>query len=283
MNKDKIKENTQNEDIEIHLLLEVMLLKYGYDFKNYSKAHIKRRILRRVGLLGLNSVSELQYGILHDEDIFKMLLSDFSINVTEMFRDPSFYKAFRTEVIPVLKTYPFIKISHAGCATGEEVYSMAILLKEEGLYDRAQIYATDFNEVVLQKAKSGIYSINAIKAYTKNYQLAGGTSSFNDYYTAKYNSVILDESLKQKIIFADHNLVTDGVFNEMHVIICRNVIIYFNKELQNSTLNLFYKSLNNGCFLCLGTKEGIKFSDTADNFEQYDEGENIFLRKFTLD
>ncbi len=168
MSKDRIKENTLNEDIEIHLLLEVMFLKYGYDFKNYSKAHIKRRILRRVSMLGLNSISELQYKILHDPETFKMLLADFSINVTEMFRDPNFYKAFRSEVVPVLKTYPFIKIWHAGCATGEEVYSMAILLKEEGLYDRTQIYATDFNEIVLQKAKAGIYNINAIKAYTKN-------------------------------------------------------------------------------------------------------------------
>nr|WP_300002244.1 protein-glutamate O-methyltransferase CheR [Tissierella sp.] len=283
MTRNEIKENIQNEDIEIHLLLEVMLLKYGYDFKNYSKAHIKRRILRRVEMLGLNSVTELQYKILHDESIFKMLLADFSINVTEMFRDPSFYKAFRTEVVPVLKTYPFIKIWHAGCSTGEEVYSMAILLKEEGLYDRTQIYATDFNELVLQKAKAGIYNIDAIKTYTKNYQLSGGRASFGDYYTAKYDSVILDESLKQKIIFADHNLVTDGVFGEMHVIICRNVIIYFNKDLKDKTLDLFYKSLNNGCFLCLGSKEGIKFSSSQDKFIKYVSNENIFQRKFTLD
>lgn len=283
MNKDRIKDTIQNEDIEIHLLLEVMFLKYGYDFKDYSKAHIKRRILRRVSMLGLNSVSELQYKILHDAEAFKMLLADFSINVTEMFRDPKFYKTFRNEVVPVLKTYPFIKIWHAGCSTGEEVYSMAILLKEEGLYDRTQIYATDFNEIVLQKAKSGIYNINDIKGYTKNYQLAGGTSSFSNYYIAKYNSVILDESLKQKIIFADHNLVTDGVFGEMHVIVCRNVIIYFNKELQDRTLNLFYDSLRNGCFLCLGTKEGIKFSNCENKFDQFVEGENIFQRKLTLD
>ncbi len=233
--------------------------------------------------LALNSISELQCKILREKDVFKLLLSDFSINFTEMFRDPSFYKAFREELVPILKTYPFIKIWHAGSSTGEEVYSMAILLKEEGLYDRTQIYATDFNEIVLQKAKEGIYDIANIKEYTKNYQKAGGKASFSDYYVAKYESVIFNESLKKRMIFADHNLVTDGVFGEMHVVICRNVLIYFNQDLQNRVLNLFYQSLNNGCFLCLGSKESLRFSTCEDKFDPVVASEKIFQRKLSLD
>ena len=282
MSHDKISENIENEDIELLLLLEAIFLKYGYDFRNYSSAHMKRRVLRRMTVSGLNNITELQYKILRDKDFFKVILADFSINVTEMFRDPSFYKAFRRDVIPVLKTYPFIKIWHAGCSTGEEVYSMAILLKEEGLYNRTQIYATDFNELVLQTAKDGIYPIDAIKEYTHNYQLAGGHASFADYYIAKYDSVIMNESLKKKIIFADHNLVTDSVFGEMHVIVCRNVLIYFNKNLQDRAIKLFYDSLNNGCFLCLGSKESLKFSKSAEKFAPFVESEKIFQRKFTL-
>lgn len=279
----KIVEEIENESIEIRLLLEAIFLKYGYDFRNYSAAHMKRRILRRMKALGLATVSQLQEKILREQKIFKLILTDFSINVTEMFRDPSFYRAFRQEIVPMLKTYPFIKIWHAGCSTGEEVYSMAILLKEEGLYDRTQIYATDFNEIVLQKAKNGIYDIADIKEYTGNYQKSGGRASFGDYYMAKYDSVILDESLKKRMIFADHNLVTDGVFGEMHVVICRNVLIYFNKDLQNSVLNLFYDSLNNGCFLCLGSKENLRFSSCEDKFDPVVESEKIFQRKLSLD
>lgn len=279
----KIQDDIENESIEMRLLLEAIFLKYGYDFRNYSPAHIKRRTLRRVQALGLESVSQLQDKILRDKSIFKLLLSDFSINVTEMFRDPGFYKAFRKEVVPVLKTYPFIKIWHAGCSTGEEVYSMAILLKEEGLYDRTQIYATDFNEIVLQKAEKGIYDLRDIKDYTRNYQKAGGKASFGDYYIAKHDSVAFDESLKKRIIFADHNLVTDGVFGEMHVIICRNVLIYFNQKLQNRVLNLFYNSLNNGCFLCLGSKESLRFSSCEDKFDPIVESQKIFQRKLCLD
>lgn len=282
MNDDKINKDNENENIELKLLLEAIFMKYGYDFRNYSLAHIKRRVLRRMNMSNIGTISELQYRIIYDEDFFKEVLSDFSINVTEMFRDPLFYKVFRRDVIPILKTYPFIKIWHAGCSTGEEIYSMAILLKEEGLYDRTQIYATDFNEIVLQKAKNAIYSIDSIKDYTLNYQKAGGNGSFADYYIAKYDSVILDESLKKKIVFADHNLVTDGVFGEMHVIICRNVLIYFNKNLQNKVIKLFYESLINGCFLCLGSKESLKFSSSVDKFDPFVEEQKIYQRKFTV-
>ena len=280
MKQDKIKEKIESEDIEITLLLQGLYLKYGYDFRNYSNAHMKRRILRRMSMEGLNNISEIQHKLLYDKDFFKTLLSDFSINFTEMFRDPTFYKAFRKSVIPILKTYPFVRIWHAGCSTGEEVYSMAILLKEEGLYEKVQIYATDFNTMVLQKAKEGIYAIDNIKDYTRNYQQAGGIASFADYYTAKDDSVIIDQSLKKKITFAEHNLVTDGVFGEMHVIICRNVFIYFNRELQNTVIKLFCDSLSNGCFLCLGSKENVKFSSRSDNFEVFNDSEKIYRKKY---
>ncbi|OOM82084.1 chemotaxis protein methyltransferase [Clostridium puniceum] len=282
MNQEQIKDKIESEDIEVSLLLEGIYLKYGHDFRSYSNAHMKRRILRRLSKVGLNSISEMQYKLLYDKEFFKALLSDFSINVTEMFRDPSFYKEFRKNVVPILKTYPFIRIWHAGCSTGEEVYSMAILLKEEGLYERAQIYATDFNTTVLQKAKDGIYGIDNIQDYTYNYQKAGGIASFADYYTAKYDSVIIDQSLKKKITFAEHNLVTDGVFGEMHVIICRNVLIYFNKKLQNDVINLFFDSLSSGCFLCLGSKESITFSSSRDKFEVLSDSEKIYRKKYIL-
>ncbi len=269
-----------DEEIEIRLLLEAIRLKYGYDFSGYSKVHIKRRILRRLSLSDYKSVLDMLPQVLRDRAFFESLLTEFSINVTEMFRDPSFYKAFRRDVVPVLKTYPFIRIWHAGCSTGEEVYSMAILLKEEGLYDRAQIYATDFNETVLQKAKEGIYPIHTVKDYTHNYQLAGGEASFADYYLADYDSVILDQSLRKRIIFADHNLVTDGVFGEMNVVICRNVLIYFGKELQNRVIGLFYDSLCHGGFLCLGSKESLKFTSRAEHFQSFAENEKIFRKRF---
>jgi chemotaxis protein methyltransferase CheR len=282
MNEEKAIEKVEDEDIEIRLFLEAIYLKYGYDFRNYSNAHMKRRIQRRIADAGLKNISEMQHKVIYDKEFFKVLLSDFSINVTEMFRDPSFYKAFRKTVIPILKTYPFIRIWHAGCSSGEEVYSMAILLKEEGLYERSQIYATDFNNIVLQKAREGIYPIENIKEYTRNYQHAGGNTSFSEYYVANYDSVILDQSLKKKITFADHNLVTDGVFGEMHVIICRNVLIYFNRELQNNVIKLFSDSLSNGCFLCLGSKESIKFSSSSDNFENVIDSEKIYRKKYIV-
>ena len=260
-------------------MLEAVYLKYGYDFRNYAKASIKRRILHRLAMSGITSISEMQYKVLYDVSFFESLLLDFSINVTEMFRDPSFYRALRQEVIPVLRTYPYIKIWHAGCATGEEVYSMAILLKEEGLYDRSQIYATDFNQVVLQKAKEGIFPIENIKEYTVNYQKAEGKESFSSYYTAKYDSVIINQALKKNILFADHNLVTDGVFGEMNLILCRNVLIYFDKTLQNRVIGLFYDSLCRNGFLCLGSKESLMFSDYKSGFEDVVKEEKIYRKK----
>jgi chemotaxis protein methyltransferase CheR len=268
-----------NINIEVSLFLEGIHQKYGYDFREYSKAHIKRRLMHRMSASQFNSISEMQHKVINNEKFFEQILRDFSINVTEMFRDPSFYYRFREEIIPILKTYPFIKIWHAGCSTGEEVYSMAIILKEEGLYDRSQIYATDFNQSVLQKATEGIYPINKIKEYTYNYQKAGGLNSFSDYYTAKYDSVIINNDLKQNIVFADHNLVSDKVFAEVHLIVCRNVLIYFNKKLQDNVLRLFKDSLIPGGYLCLGSKESIRFSDSYHQFETIDENERLFKKK----
>lgn len=269
----------ENQNIEIQLILEAIYLKYGFDFRNYGKSHVKRRILRRLSLSGMKTLSEMQARILSDHSFFKTVLNDLSINVTEMFRDPSFYIALRKEVIPILKTYPFTKIWHAGCATGEEVYSMAILLKEEGLYERSQIYATDFNEVILRKAREARYPIHAIREYTCNYQKSGGMESFADYYAAKNGSAVIADSIKKNVIFSDHNLVTDGVFGEMHLIMCRNVLIYFNKELQSRVLGLFRDSLCRNGFLCLGSKESPRFSKYKDYFKAAVNRERIYQKK----
>jgi chemotaxis protein methyltransferase CheR len=197
-----------------------------------------------------------------------------------MFRDPLFYKSVRKEVIPILKTYPFLKIWHAGCSSGEEVYSMAILLQEEGLLEKTQIYATDFNQSILQKAKDGIYPIKYLKEYTSNYQNAGGLASFSDYYNANYDSAIFHNSLKKNIVFADHNLVFDGVFGEMNMIVCRNVLIYFDKVLQNKVIKLFKESLIPGGVLCLGSKESLKFSEQYYSFEPLFEKEKIYRKVY---
>ncbi len=267
------------EDIELQLLLEAIYLKYGYDFRDYARASVKRRLTHRLALSGLQSFSEMQHVALRDQQYFEQILLDLSINVTEMFRDPSFYRALRSEIIPVLKTYPFIKIWHAGCASGEEVYSMAILLLEEKMYNRCQIYATDFNEVVLQQAQEAIYPVEKMKQYSTNYLLAGGKYSLADYYTASYNLAILHQELKKNILFAAHNLVTDGAFGEMHLIMCRNVLIYFNKELQSRVVKLFADSLCRQGFLCLGSKESLRFSPYADFFEEVVPHEKIYRKK----
>jgi len=271
--------NLDTEDIEVQLFIDALYMKYGYDFRNYSRAHMKRRIMNRMRLSNYESVSQMQHHILRDESLFEAILPDFSINVTEMFRDPEFFAQVRELVVPLLKTYPSIKIWHAGCSSGEEVYSMAILLKEEGLLDRCQIYATDFNEKILQRAKDGIYPLEIAKEYTSNYINANGSESFSDYYTAKYDSILLDHSLKKNIVFAEHNLVTDGVFGQMHLIICRNVLIYFDKTLQNRVFKLFDDSLRFGGFLCLGTKESLNHSDYIDHFDTLNYDLRIYRKK----
>lgn len=274
--------NESNADllnIEIQLLLEAIFLRYGYDFRNYSKAHIKRRILHRLGISNLQTVTQLQDRILRDRGFFTEFLDDLSINVTEMFRDPEFYKALRGTVIPKLRTYAYFKIWHAGCSTGEEVYSLSILLKEEGLLDRCQVYATDFNRNVLGIAKEGVYQKSEIEQYEKNYELSGGTGKLSDYYKSRYGSVIFDKKLSSKIVFADHNLVTDTVFADVNLILCRNVLIYFEKGLQDKVIGLFYDSLVPSGILCLGSKESIKFSPHELLFEDIDEKQKIYKKK----
>ena len=272
-------ENLEIIDIEIPLFLEAIFQKYGYDFRNYSKAHIKRRLLHRMAVGNFASVSEMQNKVLRDKAFFVDLLGDLSINVTEMFRDPEFYQSFRNQVVPNLRTYPFIKIWHAGCSTGEEVYSLAILLKEEYLLERCQIYATDFNRKVLDIAKMGIYQTQELDKYQRNYANSGGTGKLSDYYTLKYGSIKFDQSLSRKVVFADHNLVTDQVFAEVNLILCRNVLIYFNKDLQNKVIQLFYNSLSASGYLCLGTKETLQFTLFENSFTDVDSKQKIFKKK----
>ncbi len=276
------KELLQIQDIETELLLDAIFKCYGYDFRNYNKAHIKRRIIHRQQQMGLKSISELQHGVLHDKDTMKLILKDLSINVTEMYRDPSFYLSMRNEVIPILKTYPYVKIWHAGCSTGEEVYSFAIMLKEENLLNRAQIYATDFNPIALENARKGIYPISRLKDYTLNYQKAGGRQSFSDYFIAKYDAAIFDKSLSQNIVFAEHNLVTDSVFAEVNLIICRNVLIYFDQTLQNRVLKIFTESLVKNGYLGLGSKESLMLSEVNDSYEVVNAKEKIFRKKLNI-
>jgi len=264
------------EKIEIDLLIEAIFRRYGHDFRGYSKAHLKRRIQQFAAIKAQARISDLIPRVLHDERLFEMLLKDISITVTQMFRDPQVFQSLRRHVIPFLRTFPFLRVWVAGCATGEEVYSVAIMLKEEGLYERSTLFATDFNDFALEKAKAGIYPIESIAAYTRNYQQAGGTGSFSDYYHAKYDSAAMAPWLKRNMVFANHNLVTDAVFSEMHLVFCRNVLIYFNQQLQDRVLTLFSQTLARGGFLCLGTSEDIAFSSVREIFKRTDDNARIF-------
>lgn len=270
--------NRDVERIEVELLLEGVYRHYGFDFRSYAYSSLKRRIWKRITQENLSSVSQLQDRVLHDSSMMEKLLLDLSINVTAMYRDPGFYAAFREKVVPTLRTYPFIRIWHAGCSTGEEVYSMAILLEEEGLYDRARIYATDINEVVLQRARAGIFPLEKMQEYTQNYLRAGGTRSFSEYYTAMYDGALFNTTLTRNVVFSQHNLVTDGSFSEFNVIVCRNVMIYFDRKLQNRVHRLFYDSLSRRGVLALGNKETLRFTDFEDKYEVVDTREKIYRR-----
>ena len=266
------------ERTEVELLLEGIFRQYGFDFRSYAYASIRRRLWKRVEAEGVKNLSQLQALVLHDSDALERLLLDLSVNVTSMFRDPLFYSTFRSEVIPLLRTYPFIRLWHAGCSTGEEVYSVAIMLEEEGLYDRARIYATDINDVVLQQARRGIFPLERMQEYTENYIRAGGKRSFSEYYTAKYDGALFDQRLVRNVVFAQHNLVTDRSFSEFHTIFCRNVLIYFDKDLQNRVHSLFYDSLVRLGMLCLGSKETLKFSTYEACYERLDSNEKIYRK-----
>jgi len=260
-------------------LLESIRFVYGYDFTEYAEASVKRRIEHFMNSRKITALEKMGKMILQDEKLFEEFIQEVSVTVTEMFRDPIFYTSLRANVLKRLATYPFIKVWIAGCATGEEIYSIAILLQEEGLLNRSVIYATDINQKSLQIAKDGVYAVENMKTYTTNYQKAGGTKPFSEYYKAKYNSVMFDKSLKQNIVFAAHNLAVDKSFNEFQLIICRNVLIYFNQQLQNKVIDLFYDSLCPFGFLGLGNKESLLFSGKRKEFEEIDRKEKIFMKK----
>ena len=266
------------ERVEIELLLEGVFRHYGFDFRSYAYASIRRRLWKRVEAEGLSSISELQARVLHDSTAMDRLLLDLSISVTAMFRDPDFYQVFRRDVVPLLRTYPFIRIWHAGCSSGEEVYSAAIVLEEEGLLDRARIYATDINDNVLKQAKAGIFPLNRMQEYTENYIRAGGERSFSEYYTAMYDGALFSPSLTRNTVFSQHNLVTDRSFSEFHMVFCRNVLIYFDRALQDRVHSLFYESLVMFGILALGSKESLRFSQYEDCYEMLHVKERIYRK-----
>ncbi len=270
----------EKENLELNLLLESIQKYYGYDFRNYARASLMRRANLFKESNGLASISDLIPRTIHDPEFFSKLVYHFSITYTEMFRDPLFYKQLILKVFPVLETHPYIKIWHAGCATGEEVYSTAIMLKEAGIYDRCTIFATDFNDSAIEVAKAGIYRIDDMKHYIASYHAAGGRHPFSNNFTAGDQSVTMAKELRKNITFANHNLVLDGIFGEMHLILCRNVLIYFNKELQNRVLELFCQSLVAGGFLCLGTKESLRYSSVTNFFTVVDERERIYKKRY---
>ncbi len=265
-------------DIEIRLLIEAVFLRYGHDFRDYAPASMKRRVLQAQQKMGLPSISALQERVLHNAAEFAVLLQYLTVPVSEMFRDPAYFLALRHHVVPVLRTYPSIKVWVAGCSTGEEPYSLAILLREEGLLDKTILYATDINHASLERARQGIYSLDSMQAFTRNYQKAGGTRSFSDYYTAAYGGAVFDKTLREGITFADHSLATDAVFSETHLVSCRNVLIYFNRKLQDRALGLFHESLAHRGFLGLGSKETLDFSAFAGRFEAVSRPERIYRK-----
>jgi chemotaxis protein methyltransferase CheR len=266
------------EKLEIELLLQGLYSWCGYDYREYAYNSIRRRIWHRVHAEKLTTITALLDKVLHDPACLQRLIADFSINVTEMFRDPAFFLHFREKVVPLLRTYPSIKIWHAGCASGEEVYSMAMLLHEEGLYEKAKIYATDINAEALKTAKSGLFPLENMRKYTSNYLRAGGKKAFSDYYQVTNNGVKFHSYLTQNIVFAQHNLVTDHSFNEFHVILCRNVLIYFNKALQEKVHNLFYNSLGMFGILGLGDKETITFTRKAEYYETIISSQKLYKK-----
>lgn len=266
------------QDIEIDLLLEGLYRAHGFDFRDYSRGSIKRRLLELMRLEDLATVSEFQNRILHDAAALDRFLLGLAVHATAMFRDPSFYLTFRKEVVPLLRTYPTVQIWVAGCSTGEEVYSLAILLQEEGLYPKCRIYATDISQAILRRARDGIFPLAAMREYTANYQQAGGVNEFSDYYTAHYDSAMFSASLKNNLVFSEHNLATDGSFNEFQVILCRNVMIYFNKELQARVHNLLYDSLSMFGVFGLGNKESLKFTPRAESYKHLNGTDKLYRK-----
>ncbi|WP_420028862.1 CheR family methyltransferase [Metarhizobium album] len=267
------------EDIEIRLLLEALFLKYHYDFRSYAMASIKRRLKQAREQLGFTTFSAMQESLLRDPDMLPQMLRFLTVQVSEMFRDPSYFKAIREKVVPHLRTYPSIKVWIAGCSGGEELYSLVILFREEGLEERTLFYATDINPEALKTAEAGIFALDRLQLFTENHRRSGGKSSLSDYYQAAYGKVTFDKTLRRNVVFADHSLVTDAVFAEMHLISCRNVLIYFDRDLQDRALGLFKDSLARKGFLGLGAKESLRFSRHAGAFEDFVREEKLYQRR----
>lgn len=266
------------DEVEVDLLLEGVYRVSGFDFRNYARSSIRRRLQRRVVEEGVATVSGLQEKVLHDQRCLSRLLVELSVNVTSMFRDPSFFAVLRSKVVPLLRTYPFIRAWIAGCSTGEEAYSLAVLLHENGLYERSRIYATDINEEVLDRARAGAFSIEKMKEYTANYIAGGGTRAFSEYYTAEGVSVRFHQSMRRNMVFAQHNLVSDRSFNEFNLILCRNVMIYFDKVLQGRVHSLLHDSLAPFGVLGLGHMESVRFSSHEACYQAIDPVEKLYRR-----
>ena len=264
------------EQIELALLLEGIYQRYGYDFRGYAMESVQRRLGQFLADQSMSSFLDVAGRVLRDQEFFHALMPYFSVSVTSLFRDPSFYATLAQVVIPRLRSWPHIKVWHAGCATGEEVYSHAILLREAGIQERCMLYATDISQSALDTAKAGIYSLEVIRKGTANYQLAGGARALSDYYYARYQAAVMDPSLRRRVMFTPHNLAMDTSFGEMQVIVCRNVMIYFSEALQNKVLELFWESLDYGGYLCLGDKESLSYTCVADRFELVDEAARVY-------
>jgi chemotaxis protein methyltransferase CheR len=266
-------------DIEMQLLIDAMYLKYHYDFRGYATASLKRRLRAAMGHFGVQTLSQLQDRVVHEPAALPALLNFLTVPVSDMFRDPSYFRSLREIVVPLLRTYPSLKVWVAGCSTGEEVYSLAILLREEGLLDRTIIYATDINPETLQKAEAGVYGTDRVAGFTENHRRSGARSSLSEYYTARYGRAVFDKSLKANIVFSDHSLATDSVFAEVQLVSCRNVLIYFNRDLQDRAIGLFHEALCRKGFLGIGAKESLRFSSHANGFVEFVKGDRIFQKK----
>ena len=266
-------------DIELHLLVDAIYLKYHYDFRRYATASLKRRLTAALARFNCETFSGLQSRVLHEPAIFPALLDFLTVPVSEMFRDPAYFRSLRATVVPLLRTYPSLRIWVAGCSTGEEVYSLAILLREEGLLSRSLIYATDINPHVLQKAGAGVYEVERIAGFTQAHRQSGGNSSLSDYYTAAYGRAVFDKSLKEHIVFSDHSLATDSVFAEVQLVSCRNVLIYFNRDLQDRAVGLFRDALCRKGFLGIGSKESLRFSAHHASFSEVVPEDRIYQKR----
>ena len=266
-------------DIERRLLFDAIYLKYHYDFRGYAEASAKRRVRTAMIRLECATVSQLQDRVLHDPAAFADVLDVLTVPVSEMFRDPAYFKALRARVVPMLRTYPSLKVWVAGCSTGEEAYSLAILLREEGLLERTIIYATDINPRTLRQAEAGIYDIARMPGFSENYGRSGGRASLSDHYTARYGRAVLDKSLKRQIVFSDHSLATDSVFAEVQLVSCRNVLIYFKRELQDRAVGLFHEALCRRGFLGIGSKESLLWSAYATAFDDVAGEDRIFQKR----